>query len=104
MAVDAHKKEELELYVENTSELYEHKKKIIAIMITRLEGNRYQRSGVVLLWKAWLRRGAAMYQREITRETFSPALITALAGELADQYKGAIERHEYTRANMGLTH
>jgi len=99
---DEHDKTELELYVENTGELYEHKKKIIGIMLSRIESGRYELRGAVPLWRAWLDRGARMYQKEIERHSFPPALRGELAQDLAEKYEAAIRAHEYTRENMRL--
>jgi hypothetical protein len=43
-----------------------------------------------------------MYQKEIERHSFPPALRGELAQDLAEKYEAAIRAHEYTRENMRL--
>ena len=93
--VDEDDTRELELYVENTGELYPDKKRIIALMAHRMTSDRYSRSDAARLWRRWLDKGAAMYRREIgTSPRFPAALKDKLALELAEEYEGRIRRHE----------
>jgi hypothetical protein len=94
MAVDEHDKDELELYPENTGELYEHKKKIIGLMIRGME--RGLLKNPASLWLPWVNKGAVMYRREIGTDTsFPPELRRELANDLAKKYADGIRRHEY---------
>jgi len=95
-AVDEDDKEELELFVENTGELYPDKKRIIALMVHRITAGRYDTADAAKLWRRWLDKGAVMYRREIPGRPvrFSAALKDALARELAEKYEGMIRRHE----------
>ena len=94
-AVDEDDMRELELYVENTGELYPDKKRIIALMVHRITADRYDRTAAAKLWRRWLDRGAAMYRREIgPSPQFPAALKDKLALELAEEYEGRIRRHE----------
>jgi hypothetical protein len=94
-AVDEDDMRELELYVENTGELYPDKKRIIALMAHRILCSRYSKSEAAKLWRRWLDKGASMYRREIgPRPRFPAALKDKLALELAGDYEERIRRHE----------
>jgi hypothetical protein len=93
--VDEDDMRELELYVENTGELYPDKKRIIALMVHRITSDRYKRADAAKLWRRWLDKGAVMYRREIgSSPRFTAALKDKLALELAEEYEGRIRRHE----------
>jgi hypothetical protein len=94
MAVDEHDKNELELYLENTGELYEDKKKIIGDMIRRMERGALR--DPASMWLPWVTKGARMYRREIGTDTSFPLeLRSELAKDLAEKYADGIRRHEY---------
>lgn len=92
---DEHDKEELDLYVENTFELYERKVAIISKMKRLIEADRYKPSAAVERWVVWLKAGAARYQKEIGPRRFSQALIRSLAEDFAKQYEREIRAGEY---------
>ncbi len=95
-AFDEHDKEELELFVENTGELYPDKKRIIALMVHRITSGTYKAEAAAKMWRRWLDKGAIMYRKEIRGEpvNFTSALNNALATELASKYEEMIRRHE----------
>jgi hypothetical protein len=85
---------ELELYAENTGGLYDHKLKILRIMASRIQHKRYERAGVLSLWRAWLKRAAKEYQREIEKRPFKAAAIDKLAAKLATEFEERIRSGE----------
>jgi hypothetical protein len=100
--IDEHDKRELELYVENTAELYPDKKKIIGLLVHRITVGRYEPNEAAKLWLGWLNKGAEMYRKEIgAQRRFPVPLREELAKDLAEKYEGAIRRHEYTEASPG---
>jgi hypothetical protein len=87
--VDEHAKNELDLYAENTSELYNQKKAILAAIKKRIDKGTYDHSLAPKLWGYWVTEAARRYQKEFGSGSpiFSKATRDALAVELADRYR-----------------
>jgi len=92
--IDEHDKRELELYVENTAELYPEKKRIIALLVHRITVGRYEPNEAASLWLGWLNnKGADMYRKEVgAQRSFPVPLREELAKDLAEKYEDAIRR------------
>jgi hypothetical protein len=97
-AVDEHAKTELDLYLENTSELYNQKLSILTNIRRRLDKGTFDVSKVYKLWMYWVDRGARMYVKEfgipgqkVSDLGFNKATRTALARELALTYASGHE-------------
>jgi len=87
--VDDVAKRELELYIENTSELYPQKQAIIANLQKKRAKGKYDPEKAPKLWEYWVDEGARRYQREFGSDSpiFNRATKRALAEELAKQYE-----------------
>lgn len=85
---------ELDLYAENTSELYNQKKSILANIKRRLGKGTYDHSLAPKLWMYWVDAAAKRYVKEFgdgpkarIDSIFNKATREALAKELADRYR-----------------
>lgn len=81
----------LGLFAENTSELYNQKKSILANIQRRLKKGTYDHALAPKLWMFWVNNAAKLYRKEYEgstyQETFNKATREALAKELADRYR-----------------
>jgi len=96
--VDHHVMHELELYIENTSELYNQKKSIIANIVRRKQKGTYDPRPAPKLWLYWVDAGARMYVKEFggsVATIFDKPTREALAEELARKYSKRIDEHDY---------
>ena len=80
---------ELDLYAENTSELYNQKKSILANIQRRIAKGTYDHSLAPKLWGYWVTAAAKRYQKEFGSGSpiFSKATKDALAQDLANRYR-----------------
>lgn len=88
--VDEHALTELDLYIENTSELYNQKKSILANIRRRIAKGTYDPALAPKLWLYWVDAGARRYVKEFGSgridSVFNKATREALATELARRY------------------
>lgn len=82
---------ELDLYSENTGELYPQKKAILANLQRKAAKGKYDRAKAAKLWRYWVDGAAKRYQIEFGGSRkgfgeFSPATREALAEDLAKRY------------------
>jgi hypothetical protein len=88
--VDEHALNELDLYAENTSELYNQKKSILANLAKKAAKGVYDPKLAAKLWLYWVDAAAKMYKKEFPAANFSGMFNKAtrekLASELADRY------------------
>ena len=91
--VDKDAAHELDLYAENTSELYAQKKSILANVRRRHENGIYDHAKAPKLWLYWVDAAARRYRKEFGGgpETFTKATREHLARELADRYQSGRE-------------
>ncbi len=88
--VDEQAAHELDLYAENTYELYNQKKSILANIERRLAKGTYDYSKAPKLWMYWVDAAAKRYEKEFGTpgaKIFNKATREALAKELADRYR-----------------
>ena len=87
--VDEHALNELDLYAENTSELYNQKKSILANIQRKIKSGKYDHNLAPKLWMYWVDAASKRYRKEFGGgpETFNKATREALAKELADRYR-----------------
>ena len=91
---------ELELYIENTGELYPQKKAIIANIKRKLKSGRYNHTLAPKLWLYWVDAGAKRFLKEFRcagvrmQDIFPRPVRVHIATRLADEYLGLIERGE----------
>lgn len=62
--IDQHAAHELELYIENTSELYNQKKSIMANLKKKHAKHVYDPAKAAKLWGHWVQEGAKRYVKE----------------------------------------
>lgn len=89
--IDHHAKEELDLFIENTSELYGQKQNILANIRRRILKGTYNPALASKLWMYWVDAGARRYCKENHMggnigDTFNKPTRMALAEELAKRY------------------
>jgi hypothetical protein len=89
--VDQHMVEELDLYAENESALYNQKKSILANIARRVKKGAYDHSKAPKLWGYWVTAAAKKYQHDSPGVVFNKATRDALAVELADRYRSGEE-------------
>ena len=87
---------ELDLYAENTSELYNQKKSILANIQRRLKKGTYDHSLAPKLWMYWVDAAAKRYVKEFgsggnISTIFNKATREHLARELANRYRNGEE-------------
>lgn len=91
--VDTTAATELDLYAENTSELYNQKKSILANIRRRIKSGKYDHSLAPKLWMYWVDATAKRYVREFDApgaridSVFNKATREYLARELANRYR-----------------
>lgn len=84
---------ELDLYAENTSELYAQKKAILANIKRKLASGKYDHALAPKLWMYWADAAAKRYVKEFSApgdkvdSVFNKATRMAFAKELADRYR-----------------
>ena len=87
--VDEQAMTELDLYAENTSELYNQKKSILANVKRRVDKGTYDPALAPKLWLYWVDAAAKRYTKEFGTPgspIFNKATREALARELAKRY------------------
>jgi hypothetical protein len=95
--VDEHAVTELDLYAENTSELYNQKKSVLANIRRRIASGKYDHALAPKLWMYWVDAAAKRYIKEFDHPgvridaVFNKATREALAKELADRYRSGEE-------------
>ncbi len=92
--VDQQSLDELDLFAENTSELYPQKQAIIANLMKKKAKGVWDPEKAAKLWGYWVDAGAKRYAKEFgpggterNRFVFSRATKDALAAELAKRYE-----------------
>jgi hypothetical protein len=93
-AVDETAKRELDLYAENTSELYNQKKSILANIQRRIAKGTFDLAKAPKLWMYWVDAAAKRYTKEFGSggsPIFNKATRMALAEELARTYRNGTE-------------
>ena len=95
-AIDRTALEELDLFAENTSELYNQKKSILANIQRRLKNGTYSHALAPQLWMYWVDAAAKRYGKEFGTSSRVDAIFNrptrlALAKRLADRYKSGHE-------------
>ena len=78
MTTDAVSERELDLFAENTSELYGQFKSIIANLTRRIDKGTYDPALAPKLWRYWYDEAARRYKREFGYQ-FPPAVRQAAA-------------------------
>ncbi len=89
--LDEHAQNELDLFAENTSELYNQKKSILANIQRRLKNKTYDHALAPKLWMFWVDAAAKQYAKEFPGTKFNKTTREALARELADRYRSGEE-------------
>jgi hypothetical protein len=95
-SVDETALRELDLYAENTSELYNQKKSILANIQRKLKSGKYDHSKAPKLWMYWVDAAAKRYVKEFgsggnISTMFNKPTREALAKQLADHYRSGEE-------------
>lgn len=87
---------ELELYADNTGELYPAKKAVVAMLKKKIAAGTYHHEAAARAWAGWFQTAAKHYAREIDRNVrFSSAEIKKLAHHRARYELERIERGEW---------
>lgn len=97
-AVDETAARELDLYAENTSELYGQFKSIIANLKHKIAAGKYNARLAPRLWLYWYDAAARRYTKEFggdVKTMFPKALRVQLATERAREEYARIKRGEY---------
>jgi hypothetical protein len=96
--VDRHKVEELDLFAENTSGLYNQKKSILANILRRRKSGTYDPKKAPKLWMYWVDAASKQYRKEFPHsgiggrgQVFDKPTREALAKELAKRYAKGVE-------------
>lgn len=95
--VDEHAQTELDLYAENTFELYNQKESILANLQRKAKKGTYDHAKAAKLWMYWVDAAAKRYVKEFDAPgaridtVFNKATREALARELADRYRNGEE-------------
>jgi len=84
--VDRHKVEELDLFAENTYDLYSQKQSILANIARRRKNGTYDPKKAPKLWMYWVDSASKQYRKEFPAATFDKPTREALAKELAKRY------------------
>jgi hypothetical protein len=90
---------ELELYAENTSEIYEQKKSIIKNLARKIERKVYNPTLAPKLWRYWVDEAAKRYTREFGTQgdfIFSVADRNEVSRLIAEQEYDLIKNGEYS--------
>jgi hypothetical protein len=95
--IDEQKVEALILFADNTGELYEEKKRLIAKMAEWMAEGRYDAARAPKLWAGWVAKAARMYAREFPDEphNFSRAELNEVARQEAEHEAGRVKRGEH---------
>jgi hypothetical protein len=93
---DTQAADELDIYAENTSELYNQKQSILANIRRKLASGKYNHALAPKLWMYWIDAAAKRYNREFgsggnISTIFNKATREHLAKELADRYRNGEE-------------
>jgi DNA-nicking Smr family endonuclease len=85
--------EELELFAENTGELYPQKQAILANIKRKLKRGKYDPAKAPKLWMYWVDNAAKRYQKEFGSESpiFNKPTREAVAQDLAKRYHSGEE-------------
>jgi hypothetical protein len=88
--------EELDLYAENTGEIYNLKKSILQNIQRKIKNGSYKHALAPALWMYWVDAAAKRYGKEFGTSTrvdaiFNRATRYALAKRLADRYRSGHE-------------
>lgn len=95
-AVDEHALNELSLYVDNTSELYDAKVAILKNMARRIQKGTYDPDLAIKGWLHWVDLGAKRYLKEIDSDKqFPKELRIELARKIATEEADRIKSGEY---------
>lgn len=97
-AVDKQMMEELQVYMDNESSLYNGKKAILANIMRKMKAGKYDHKLAPKLWMYWVDEGAKKYAKEFNtdvRTMFPAELRRELAQEIADEEKRLIDAGEY---------
>ena len=101
MSVESH---ELELYADNTSELHNQYKSIIANIKRRIENGTYDPARAPALWAYWFEAAAKRYVKEFggdVRTMVPKSLRDQLSRERAKDVHAQILRGEYGAVTPG---
>jgi hypothetical protein len=93
--VDEHAARNLKLYIENTYELYNQKKSILANLKKRVDKGTYDPVLAAKLWLYWVDAGAKLYVKQMGDGVFNKSTREHVAAELAKTYNPARLRDEY---------
>jgi hypothetical protein len=90
--VDETALKELDLYAENTSEIYNQKKSILENIRRRLKNGTYSHALAPQLWMYWVESAAKRYSKEFGTSSRVDAIFNlptreAFARRLADRYR-----------------
>ena len=88
LPVDEHAKTELDLYAENTSELYNQKKSILANLARKSKKGVYDPTKAAKLWGYWVESASKRYRKEFGGgpDMFNKPTREALSAELERRY------------------
>ena len=94
--VDTTAADELDLYAENTSELYNQKQSILANIRRKIASGKYNHALAPKLWMYWVDAAAKRYVKEFgsggnISTVFNKATREHLAHELANRYRNGEE-------------
>ena len=92
--IDEHSVRELDLFAENTSEIYSQFKSIIANVTRRIDKGTYDAALAPKLWRYWYDEAARRYKREFGYQ-FPPAVRQAAADQRAPEEFDKITNGEY---------
>jgi hypothetical protein len=84
--IDRHAVQELDLFMENTGELYNQKKSILANVKRKRKSGKYDATKAPKLWAYWVNSGVKQYKKEFPGAEFDKPTRDALAQDLAKRY------------------
>jgi len=87
--------EELDLYANNTSELYGDKLEIIDTIKKMLKNNTYDRRTMLSMWEDWFGKAAQRYAKEFSGSNISPEAIMQAAREIEPYELERVKSGEY---------
>lgn len=95
--IDEQKVDALVLFADNTGELYDHKKRILAKVHEWQAAGKYDADRAPMIWLPWIDAAAKMYAREFPDEPhdFSRAERLAAARQVAEHEAGRVQRGEH---------
>lgn len=101
-ADDEHAATNLELFADNTSELYGRKKDILRLLAVQDLLGTYDTAKAQKLWRGWIDVAALMYEKELgekgdARRVFTPAIRDAVAASVEKSEKAELDlgNHDY---------